>query len=87
MCSHRLEKIVDSRILHGIKLCKFLALSASEQKQRVKTTITTIQYHTTYCLSSHIPFSLIILSLRNIWSFSLMTSMLAATETETCFTS
>lgn len=43
MCSHRLEKIVDSRILHGIELCKFLALSASEQKQRVKTTITTIQ--------------------------------------------
>lgn len=28
MCSHRLEKIVDSRILHGIELCKFLALSA-----------------------------------------------------------
>lgn len=23
MCSHRLEKIVDSRILHGIELCKF----------------------------------------------------------------
>ena len=33
MCSHRLEKIVNSKILHGIELCKFIALSTSKQEQ------------------------------------------------------
>lgn len=36
MCSHGLEKVIDSRILYLIEVCKFLALSTSKQKQWVE---------------------------------------------------